>query len=177
MGRTLGAGARRFLTQIKSAAPKVHKVGTLEMRLSTFTDYSLRVLIYLAQAPERRTTIAEIARAFCVSEHPLVKVVHFLGREGLLVNTRGRRGGVRLARAPDEINVAAAVRLAERGDLPAECFHAESNTCLLAGGCRLQEVLHDALGAFYATLGRYSLADLHVAAQKQRALFELRPAA
>lgn len=143
------------------------------MRLSTFTDYSLRVLIYLAAAPEGRATIGEIARAFDISEHHLVKVVHFLGREGLLANTRGRRGGLRLARAPSEINVGTVVRLTVGGDLPAECFDRHSNRCLLAGGCGLQRILGEALGEFYAALEQYTLADLHVAPRKLHALFEL----
>jgi Rrf2 family nitric oxide-sensitive transcriptional repressor len=146
------------------------------MRLSTFTDYSLRVLIYLAAAPEGRATIGEIARAFAISEHHLVKVVHFLGREGLLANTRGRRGGLRLARAPGEINVGAVVRLTEAGDMPAECFDRRTNSCLLAGGCRLQHILGEALGTFYEALGQYTVADLHLQPRKRHALFELHPA-
>jgi len=146
------------------------------MRLNSFTDYSLRVLIYVAQSPDGRATIGEMARAYGISEHHLVKVVHFLGRNGLLANTRGRRGGVRLARAPRDINVAAVVRLAEAGDMPAECFDAATNTCPLSGGCRLQRLLGEALESFYATLGRYSVADLHVARRKRRALFELHSA-
>src|SRR5437868_1469454 len=105
------------------------------MKLTTFTDYSLRVLIYLAQAPESRATIAEIARAFSISEHHLVKVVHLLGREGILENTRGRRGGLRLARPAREINVGQVVRMTEGADRPAECFDPATNSCVLAGGC------------------------------------------
>lgn len=142
------------------------------MRLTTFTEYSLRVLVYVAAAGERRTTIAEIACAFRVSEHHLVKVVHFLGREGFLANTRGRGGGLRLARAATEINVGAVTRLAEAGDRPAECFDPRTNTCILAGGCRLRGVLHEAVESFYDTLSRYSVADLGVRPAKLRALFE-----
>jgi Rrf2 family nitric oxide-sensitive transcriptional repressor len=140
------------------------------MRLTTFTDYSLRVLMYVAAAPERRATIGEIARAFAVSEHHLVKVVHFLGQHDLLSNTRGRRGGVRLARSPGEINVGAVVRLTEAGDMPAECFNRKTNRCILAGRCRLQGALREAVDAFYATLSRYTLADLElrVAAARTR---------
>jgi len=144
------------------------------MRLSTFTDYSLRVLLYVAAAPDGRATIGEIARAFHISEHHLVKVVHFLGRKRLLANTRGRRGGLRLARAPSEINLAAVVRLTEAGDLPAECFDAKANTCMLAGSCGLQGALGEALASFYATLARYTLADLAIRPRKLRRLFELR---
>ncbi|HET7362947.1 MAG TPA: Rrf2 family transcriptional regulator [Burkholderiales bacterium] len=140
------------------------------MRLNTFTEYSLRVLLYVAAAAERRTTIAEIARAFRVSEHHLVKVVHFLGREGFLDNMRGQGGGLRLARAASEINVGEVTRLAEAGDMPAECFDRRNNRCVLAGGCRLQGVLREAVESFYGTLSRYSVADLEVRPAKLRAL-------
>ena len=140
------------------------------MRLTTFTDYSLRVLLYVAAAPEGRATIAEIAHAYGISENHLVKVVHFLGKEGLLVNTRGRGGGLRLARAADSINVGAVVRLAEGDDRPAECFDRETNTCVLAGGCALQRALRRALGSFYATLDGYSLADLRLPERSSKLL-------
>jgi Rrf2 family nitric oxide-sensitive transcriptional repressor len=130
------------------------------MRLTYFTDYSLRVLIYLAAAPEGRATIAEIAGKFEISENHLTKVVHFLGKEGLLLNTRGRGGGLSLARAPEKINVADVVRATEHGDVPAECFKMDENTCTLVGRCRLEGVLTDAIDAFYQVLARYTLADL-----------------
>ena len=131
------------------------------MRLTTFTDYSLRVLMFVAAAPEGRATIGEIADAFAISEHHLVKVVHFLGKEGVLRNTRGRRGGLQLARPAHSINVGALVRLTEGADMPAECFDNGTNTCALAGGCRLQGMLKEAVESFYAALGRYTVADLH----------------
>lgn len=146
------------------------------MRLTAFTDYSLRVLMYVARAPEGRATIAGIARAFDISEHHVAKVVHFLGREGLLVNTRGHGGGLRLARAPSAIQVGALVRLTEGGDMPAECFDRGSNTCRLAGGCGLQRALREALESFYSALDRYSIADLHVQPRALRALLD-RPTA
>lgn len=130
------------------------------MKLTTFTDYSLRLLIYLGARPQHRATIAEVATAFGISENHLVKVAHFLGKEGLLENTRGRGGGMRLAAAPDRINVADVVRRTEGGDLPAECFDRERNRCVITNGCRLRGVLHEAVNAFYAVLERYTLADL-----------------
>ena len=130
------------------------------MRLTTFTDYSLRMLIYLGARPGRRATIAEVASAFGISENHLVKVAHFLGKEGLLETTRGHGGGLRLAAAPEQINVGDVVRRTEGGDLPAECFDLELNQCVLANGCRLRAALGEALDAFYAVLERYTLADL-----------------
>ncbi len=130
------------------------------MRLTSFTDYSLRVLMYLAADPDRRATIAEIAAAFGISEHHLVKVVHFLGREGWLANVRGRGGGIALARAPDRIRLGAVVRAAEGPDVPAECFDADRNACRIARPCRLRGVLEEAVTAFHEVLDRYTLADL-----------------
>lgn len=144
------------------------------MRLSTFTDYSLRVLLYVAAAPEGRATIAEIARAFDISEHHLVKVVHFLGREGLLANSRGRRGGMRLARPAGDINVGAVVRLTEAGDLPAECFDRKTSTCVLSGDCGLQRAFGEAIDSFYTALERHTVDDLALRSRKLRGLFELR---
>jgi Rrf2 family nitric oxide-sensitive transcriptional repressor len=130
------------------------------MRLTMFTDYALRVLIYVAVRPERRTTIAEIAAAFDISENHLTKIVHTLGRSGFLANVRGRGGGVALARPAASINVAAVVHATEASVGPAECFDRATSTCRIASCCRLRGVLADALRAFDAVLARYTLADL-----------------
>ena len=130
------------------------------MRLTTFTDYSLRVLIYVASAPDGQATIAEVARAYGISEHHLVKVVHLLGREGFLVNTRGRGGGLRLAQAPRAINVGRVVRATEGAGVAAECFDRESNQCVITRVCRLKGVLGRAVDAFYDVLDGCTLDDL-----------------
>ena len=130
------------------------------MRLTTFTDYSLRVMMYVAAHPEGRATIAEIARSYDISEHHLTKVVHFLGKEGYLENLRGRGGGLRLARAPSAINVGDVVKLTEGGDVPAECFERETNCCAITADCKLKFALSDAVDAFYAALRRFSLEDV-----------------
>jgi Rrf2 family nitric oxide-sensitive transcriptional repressor len=118
--------------------------------------------MYLAASPGKRSTIAEVATAFGISEHHVVKVVHFLGKEGFLENRRGRGGGLQLALAPAAINVGRVVRLAEGGDAPAECFDRESNACVLVKACRLRGVLEEAVANFYASLERYSLEDLRM---------------
>lgn len=130
------------------------------MRLNAFTDYSLRVLMYLAAEPDRRATIAEIAAAFDVSGHHLTKVAHFLGKAGLLANVRGRGGGIELARAPERIRIGDVVRAAEGPAVPAECFAPDAGFCPIVRGCVLRGVLDDAVGAFYAVLDRRTLADL-----------------
>ena len=90
----------------------------------------------------------------------MVKVVHMLGREGLLKNTRGKGGGVELARPAGAINIGAVVRLTERGDMPAECFDRETSACPVRPACRLRKVLHEAVDGFYRALERYTLEDL-----------------
>ena len=131
------------------------------MKLTSFTDYSLRVLIYLACEPGRRATIAEIATAFEVSENHLTKVVHFLGQAGWLATVRGKGGGMQLAREAGTIVVGEVVRQTEGADMPAECFDRDGgNTCTIARVCRLHGVLQEAADAFHAVLDRYTLADL-----------------
>lgn len=130
------------------------------MKLSSFTDYSLRVLIYLAAQPGKRATIAEIAASFGVSEHHLTKVVHFLGKQGWLANVRGKGGGLGLAQAPHQIVVGQVVRATEGAALPAECFDDATNTCCIERICRLRGVLGEAVQAFYAVLDGYTIADL-----------------
>ena len=129
------------------------------MRLTSFSDYSLRVLIYLATDPDRRATIAEIAKAFDVSENHLMKVVHFLGKAGWLRNVRGKGGGMELARSPDAIRIGAVIRACET-QLPAECFDRTTNRCVITGACRLRHVLAEASDTFYNTLDRYTLQDI-----------------
>ncbi len=130
------------------------------MKLTSFTDYSLRVLIYLAAEPERRATIAEVTQAFGVSENHLTKVVHFLGKQGWLANVRGKGGGMGLARPAQEVVIGAVVRATEGAALPAECFGEQPDNCCIARICRLRGVLGEATDAFYAVLDRYTLADL-----------------
>ena len=130
------------------------------MRFTTFTDYSLRVLIYLASAPEGRGNIAEIARAFGISEHHLVKVVHLLGRESFLATTRGRGGGLRLARKASAIRVGDVVRATEGESPPAQCFDPTAGACAIRPVCRLKGVLARAVDAFYEVLDGTTLEEL-----------------
>jgi Rrf2 family nitric oxide-sensitive transcriptional repressor len=135
------------------------------MRLTTFSDYALRVLLFLATAPEGRGRIADIASAYRISEHHLVKVVHHLGKEGLLANTRGRGGGLRLARPASQINVGHVVRTAEEPSVLVECF-APGGNCAITGSCRLAGALQKAHDAFYEVLDGFTLEDLLVRPQR-----------
>lgn len=129
------------------------------MKLTTFTDYSLRVLIYLATQPGQRATIGQVAAAYQVSENHLVKVVHFLGRQGWLRNLRGKGGGLELALPPERIGLGQVVRQTE-GQAVAECLGESGGACCIAPSCRLKGVLAEAVNAFYAVLDRHTLADL-----------------
>lgn len=130
------------------------------MKLMTFTDYSLRMLMYLAAGPASRATIGEIAASFGVSENHLVKVAHFLGQNGWLANVRGKGGGLELALPADQIRLGMVVRQTEGKAEMAACLGAASGDCVLAPVCRLRCILGDAIDAFYAVLDAYTLADL-----------------
>lgn len=130
------------------------------MKLTAFTDYSLRVLIYLAARPGRRATIAEVAAAYGISGHHLVKVVHFLGKAGWLSNVRGKGGGFELARPADRIGLADVVRDTEGESPLAECFGGKGEDCAIGKMCTLRGVLSEAQAAFHAVLARYTLEDL-----------------
>ena len=129
------------------------------MRLTGFTDYTLRTLIYLALQPDRLSTIADISKAYGISANHLMKVVHHLAVSGDIVTTRGRRGGMRLARPASAINVGQVVRRTEPDMALVSCFDATQG-CVIQDRCVLERVLREALAAFLAVLDRYTLADL-----------------
>lgn len=123
------------------------------------TDYALRLLMYVAQQPERLCTISEIAQAYDISEAHLMKVTHQLGLQGWIATVRGKGGGMRLAHAPRDINLGAVVRSIEPDFALVECF-STGTQCVLTGQCRLASVLDGALQDFMAHLDGFSLADL-----------------
>ena len=145
------------------------------MKLTAFTDYSLRVLIYLGADPGRRATISAIAESFAISENHLVKVVHLLGKGGWLATVRGKGGGISLAMPPEAINLGAVVRATEGRSLPAECFSIDGGRCVITGDCRLQRVFGEAVEAFYAVLERHTLADLVRNRRKLRTILTIDP--
>ncbi len=130
------------------------------MQLTYHTDYSLRVLIYLAIRQDKIANISEIATRYHISRNHLVKVVHNLARGGFIVSHRGKGGGIELARAPSKINVGEVIRYTEGPLRPVECFNLERNHCIITNACGLADVILEACDNFLATFDRYSLADL-----------------
>lgn len=132
------------------------------MRLTQWTDYTLRVLMYCAACQERATpvTITEISSAYNISRSHLTKVVFALGGQGWLTTTRGRGGGLRLARPAADFNLEEIVRATETDFTMVECFDAKTNQCGLTAHCILKGVLSEAMQNYFAVLQRYTLADL-----------------
>ena len=130
------------------------------MRLTTFSDYTLRVLMFLAVERDRLATIPEIAAAYGISENHLMKVVHQLARSGVIESVRGKGGGIRLMRDPAEIRLGQIVRTSEGQSAIVECLSDQPEACKIVPACRLAPILVRAFDALYATLDEYSLADL-----------------
>jgi len=132
------------------------------MRLTVHSDYSLRVLIFLAARRGEMSTIPEIARAYGISRAHLMKVVHELGRLGYVETTRGRHGGLTLGRAPESIRVGEVLRQTEETLALVECFSKASpgDGCRIDGACRLKGALAEAMRAFFGVLDDYTLADI-----------------
>jgi Rrf2 family transcriptional regulator, nitric oxide-sensitive transcriptional repressor len=137
------------------------------MHLTVFSDYTLRVLMYLALQAPRLATIPEIAAAYGISENHLMKVVHRLARAGIVESVRGKGGGVRLARPPDDIRLGAVVRASEGSAPIVECLSDAPHACRIARPCLLKGILVRAFDALYDSLDEHTLADL---VEKPRAL-------
>lgn len=136
------------------------------MRLTAMTDYSMRLLMYLGGHPDRLCTIAEVARAHGISEPHLMKITHRLAQAGWIETTRGKNGGMRLARQPEDIPIGAVVRDMENDLAVVECLGGATN-CMLAGQCGLTGIMQGALNQFMAHLDQFSLADILPASRDQ----------
>lgn len=129
------------------------------MHITRYTDYSLRVLMYVALKGEELSTIREIAESYNISRNHLMKVVQELNIKGYLTAIRGKNGGLRLRGRPEEINLGELVRRTEQDLTLVECFGSDSQ-CALTPACQLKVVLGEALEAFFRVLDGYTLADL-----------------
>ena len=130
------------------------------MRLTTYTDYALRTLMYLAAHRDRLVTIQDIADAHGIAKNHLTKVVHQLGILGVLESLRGRNGGLRLGREPGQINIGAVVRSTEPDFYMAECFDPNKSRCFLSPACALKDALNSATAAYLAVLDGTTLESL-----------------
>lgn len=139
------------------------------MRLTTHTDYALRVLVYLAVSPDGRVRIREISDSYGISHHHLTKVVRELQLRGFVTTVRGKRGGISLCRSIDGINIGDVVRQLEGMEYLVECFSPD-NRCVITGACTLPRALHEAIEGFMAALDRYTLED--IVCQRAHALRE-----
>lgn len=130
------------------------------MRLTSYTDYALRTLIHLATSREQLVTIQDIADLHGISKNHLTKVVHQLGRIGLVETVRGRNGGLRLGREPADINIGKVVRQTETDFYMAECFERDNKNCKYSSACLLKNVLSAATVAYLQVIDGVTLEDL-----------------
>ena len=129
------------------------------MNITRFTDYSLRVLTYLAVKQGELVTIKEVADQYNISKNHLMKVVQQLNAQGYLQATRGKNGGIKLSREPKDINIGEIVRLMEEDSTLVECF-GPNNQCVITQACQLKHMFAEAMNRFFECLDQYTLADM-----------------
>ena len=140
------------------------------MRLSEYTDYTLRVLMYCAAHRDRLVTIGELAEQHQLSKNHLMKVVNDLAHRGWLETSRGRGGGLRLLAEPDTIRIGDVVRACETDFRLVECFDAATNACTLSPACRLKSLFNDALAGYFKALDGATLADMTQGHARRRSI-------
>lgn len=143
------------------------------MRLTLHSNHAMRLLMYCALHPGQVLRTVDIARANRISEHHLTKIAQSLASFGIVETIRGRSGGITLAKRPEEINIGQVIRITEDNLELVECFNLDTNTCPLAGACRFNRILNQALNAFLSVLDGYTLADLVVPTSQLRLLLGL----
>jgi Rrf2 family nitric oxide-sensitive transcriptional repressor len=129
------------------------------MQLTLYSDYSLRVLFYLSNMQKETATITEISTFYDISRNHLVKVVHRLAQLGFIISLRGKGGGIKLAKNPQDIKIGEVVRKTEPNYTLVECFNEKTNRCVIANVCRLKRILNEGLEAFLNVLDQYTIAD------------------
>lgn len=140
------------------------------MQLTKQANYALRTMIYCAANPAPQSRVAEIAKAYGISELSLFKFIKPLVDNQLLESVRGRNGGIKLGRAASQITMQEVVEVAEENFILAECFGEGDTSCPLVGSCEINSALSEALRAFLSVLGKYTIADLSKRDAKLRML-------
>ena len=130
------------------------------MRLTRFTDYALRTLIYVGVHSPELCSIKDVANSFNIRQSHLTKIVHELGRMGYLETVRGRGGGIRLGLDPADINIGEVIRRTEPDFFVVECFGPDPGVCCIKPACILGPVLEEAMAQFFDVLDRHTLEDL-----------------
>jgi len=130
------------------------------MKITTFSDYSLRILIYLAVHEETKSTATQIAKDYDISFHHIAKAAQWLAREGYVRSARGRSGGMELCYPPENINIGQLLKKAEADTAMVDCMRSDGGQCCISPSCGLKFALFEAQTAFYAALDKYSLADI-----------------
>ena len=143
------------------------------MRMTFHSDLGFRTLIYLASATPDGATIPQIAEAYDVSENHLRKVALHLTKLGLVASTRGKGGGLKLAKDPSKISIGWAMRRLESDFAIAECMGAEPQRCAITGNCGLQGILMEALGSWFSILDKYTLADAISGSRRIKRLLQI----
>jgi Rrf2 family nitric oxide-sensitive transcriptional repressor len=146
------------------------------LRHTSYSDYALRLMMYLATHAERLCTIEEVAAVYDISRNHLTKLAFELGKAGFIKTARGRYGGLTMARDPATITIGAVIRHTEEDFALVECFRAGKNNCVITPACRLRGVLSKALAAYLAVLDTFTLADLVADPLSLNALYALAPA-
>ncbi|QDP38791.1 RrF2 family transcriptional regulator [Radiobacillus deserti] len=145
------------------------------MKLKKYTDYALRVLIYTASKEDNQlASITEVSETFSISKEHIRKIVHQLTKLGLLETIRGRGGGIKLAKPPEDINIGRIVRILEQDFVLLECFDKDMNECVITPSCKLKHALNKALAAFFSVLDEYTLDQLVANKDELRLLMDLK---
>ncbi|WP_372654234.1 Rrf2 family transcriptional regulator [Halobacteriovorax sp.] len=130
------------------------------MKLTTYTDYSIRVLIYLGINEDRICTSSEISESYNISKNHLSKVIHQLSKLSLIDSFKGASGGIKLALSPEEINIGKLVRQTEPDFHIVECFAPSTNKCKISPSCKLKQILNESTSSFLNNLDKYTLKDI-----------------
>lgn len=129
------------------------------MQITRFTDYGLRTLMYVAARSENIASVKEVSEHYGISRNHLVKVVHRLSQLGYIETTKGKGGGIKIAKGTEKLRLGELIKQLEPNMNMVECFDAKTNTCRITGSCQLKHYLFEATQSFINTMNKYTLAD------------------